>query len=181
MILFDTETTGLPELSVKPVETQPRIIEMAFKKIDWETLEEVDRFVTLVHPGPDFTALDPKITEITGLTFEDLKGARRFPAHYTRLCDFFLGERTLIAHNLPFDAAMLRYELTRIGREFQFPWPCEHICTAERSQDLTGKYISLTNLYTHYYGVDPGQQHRGMGDVDILHDVVRAMRKEGRL
>jgi DNA polymerase III epsilon subunit-like protein len=178
MILLDTETTGLTEISVAPLDSQPRVLELFARRVDDQTLETQSELHFMCSPG---IPIPEKVTQITGITDDMVKGERRFAAHYLELAQFFLGETILVAHNLPYDRTVLLHELTRIDKITQFPWPYVHICTVERSQDLTNKYLTLTNLYIHYYGTDPHQLHRGAGDVDILHAVVRAMRKEGRL
>lgn len=178
MILLDTETTGLPDISVAPLDAQPRIIELAAVKLNAVNLKKVAEINFLCDPG---MSVPPEVTKITGLRTEDVKGKGSFARHLPFLIDFFLGTKYLVAHNLPFDREMIAFELKRIDRLLNFPWPPEHICTVERSQDISGNYISLTNLYIHYFGEDPGQKHRGAGDVEILYEVVRKMREEGRL
>ena len=42
MIVFDTETTGLPLPETAPLESQPRIIEFAGIKLDHD-IKEIDR------------------------------------------------------------------------------------------------------------------------------------------
>ena len=66
-------------------------------------------------------SLDPKITKITGIKDEDLKDKKPFIAHYKELSHWFLGQRSLAAHNLPFDRKVLRYELERIDKLTKFP------------------------------------------------------------
>lgn len=178
MILFDTESTGLHEIMAAPLERQPRIIEFAARKISDQSLETIDEIQFLINPG---IPIPSKNVEITGITDEMVKGAKRFAGYFVTIADFFLGERVLVGHNLPYDVQIMVWELRRIDRETKFPWPIQHLCTIELTQDLNGKYHSLTDLYVHYFGTNPAQQHRAMGDVNILHEVVKAMRKEKRL
>lgn len=178
MVVLDTETTNLPEISVAPLSSQPRIMEFAAIKVDAGTLEEISRTAFLVNPG---IPIPSKSTQITGISDADVKGAPSFAACVGKITEFFLGARFLVAHNLPFDRGVLTYELTRIDRVTRFPWPPEQICTVENSQDIAGHYLSLSDLYTHYFGVSPNQTHRGLGDVEILLKVIRAMREEDRL
>ena len=69
MIVFDTETTGLPAADAAPLAKQPHIIEFAAIKLDEDTLEEVSRLEFLSKPPID---LPPIITKITGITDADL-------------------------------------------------------------------------------------------------------------
>lgn len=179
MILLDTESTGLHEITASPIERQPRIIEIALLKVDDKTLKEKDSFQTLINPGIPIPA---KNVEITGITDELVKDAKKFAAFFNPLVDLFLGERILVGHNLPYDVQIMVWELTRIDRLTKFPWPPQHLCTVELTQDLSGKYFNLNDLYVHYYKKPPeNKAHRAMADVITLHEVVKAMRKEKRL
>jgi DNA polymerase III epsilon subunit-like protein len=178
MIIFDTETTGLPQPSVVPVDQQPHIIEFGAVKLSDTTLIETDRLHFLLNPG---VPLEPIITKITGLTDKDLKDEKPFSAYYLKLVRFFLGEEMLVAHNAPFDVALLTFELARIDMVTRFPWPFKQACTVERSTHLTGSYLKLEKLYKELFGRDPNQTHRAMGDVEILVDCVRELRRKGAL
>ena len=178
MILFDTETTGLKEVSTVPLDQQPRIIEFAALRLDGETLKEKAHLHFLINPGKGIS-LSSEIVKITGLRDSDLKGQPPFAGRYSTIVDFFLGERVLVAHNLPFDRDMVAMELMRLGRPYQFPWPPVHHCTAELTQGITGKYMKQEDLYKHYLGRSANQTHRALDDVRQLAEIVRCMRKEG--
>ena len=180
MILLDTETTGLPGVSALPVDKQPEIIEFAALKLDEITLEERASFIFKCRPKL-VEMLDPVITKITGITWAMIKDQHTFVHYIQDLTDFFLGERTLVAHNLPFDRDMLRFELKRIGREIMFPWPPEHRCTVELTHDIQGKPSKQEWLFEHYTGKKANQTHRALDDVRQLATVVRYMREEGRI
>lgn len=175
MILMDYETTGIPEPALVPLEQQPRIIEIGLMKVDDQTLEVRDTFSTMVNPG---MPLPPVITKITGITTEMVMKAKKFPAYFNTLVDFFLGERYVVAHNEPFDHRMLELELQRLDRVTAFPWPPVRICTVERTSHRTGKFLKLTELYQMLFGRDPEQKHRALGDVEILHEVCIRLRAE---
>lgn len=178
MIIFDTETTGLPKPTVVPLDQQPHIIEFAAVKLSDQTLHEVDRTTFLVNPG---VPLEPIITKITGLTDKHLANEKPFSAFYLPLVRFFLGEEMLVAHNAPFDVALLTFELQRLDMLNRFPWPFKHVCTVERTMHLTGSYLKLEKLYALLFDKDPQQKHRALGDVEILTDVVRELRRKGVL
>lgn len=180
MIIFDTETTGLPGVSALPEDKQPEIIEFGALKLNDDTLEEEDELHFMAKPKL-VPKLDPVITKITGITWFDLKDKAPFVRHIPEVTDFFLGERKLVAHNLPFDRDLMLFELRRVGREYMFPWPPQHLCTVELTHDLQGKPSKQEWLYEHYMGKPAGQTHRALDDCRQLADIVRAMRKEGRV
>lgn len=161
MIVFDTETTGLIDNIAAPLRLQPSIIELFALKLD-EEWNEVDTFSTLIDPG---TKLDEKITQITGLTDEILKGAPRFVQVYPELVDFFLGERIVVAHNLKYDISMLLLELRRIDAETKFPFPPRHICTVEATHHIKGHRMKLHDLYIYLFEEAFEDAHSAEADV----------------
>lgn len=173
MIIFDTETTGLLKPEVADLSQQPYIIEIGLLKIDGK-YRETDRYSALVHPP---IPLDEELHKrITGLTNADLKDAPTFLELVDELAEFFLGETTLVAHNLPFDLGMLTNELRRIGREFAFPYPPQQICTVARTKHLTGERLHLPELYERVLKRKLKQTHRAMDDVMALTEIVRGMK-----
>lgn len=179
MLIFDTETTGLVKNESLPVEQQPKIIEFGALKVN-EDLEVIDEINFLVNPGIPLPGI---ITKITGIKDSDLKNESPFIEYYGALAEFFLGEKTMVAHNMPFDRNLLRFELMRVDKLLQFPWPMRHICTAELSSGVgdTGKYMKLENLYKHYYKMDAQQTHRATDDCHLLLKVIKKMREEDGL
>src|SRR3990172_10274337 len=111
-IVFDTKTTGLVKAESSRLSEQPQIIEFAAVKLDNE-FNELDRITFLCNPGKP---LPLKIIEITGLKDADLKQQSPFVSNYPKLCEFFLGSRCLVAHNISFDTNLLKFELMRVDR-----------------------------------------------------------------
>lgn len=192
MIVFDTETTGFLEPSLSSPDRQPRIIEIAMADVVFEehepiTTDFIDRIgnvlvlatlTMLINPG---VSIDPKFSKITGITDAMLAQAPKFVTQLPDIQNFFLGQREMVAHNLSFDRGVLAEELKRIDRLLNFPWPIEHICTVERSQDLHLKDRKLATLYEHYFGESLKQNHRAMDDVYTTIKVIDRMHAEGRL
>jgi DNA polymerase III epsilon subunit-like protein len=177
MIVFDLETTGLPKAEGADLNLQPRITEFGAIKLDGD-LNEIEVLEFLVNPG---IPLDPKITKITGLTDEMLKDQKPFIARLDQIVDFFLGERFLVAHNLPFDRAILKFELERVGRILSFPWPPEHICTVEVGETVWNKKRKLGDIYLEVTGQEHKGAHRSIADVRALIEIVRWYNKEGHM
>jgi DNA polymerase III subunit epsilon len=179
MIVFDTETTGLPGAETLPLAKQPKIIEIAAIKLDDETLEETDRFTTLINPQQ---RLEEIIVKITGLTDKDLHKADPFGFHYEALAEFFLGERHLIAHNLAFDSTLLRFDLDRIGKLLKFPWPPNWICTVDATRHVKGFRLNMAKLYAHCFdGATFKDAHRAEADTEALANCVRRLIEEGTI
>ncbi len=179
MIVFDTETTGLIKNSLQPLAQQPRIIEVAAIRLRPETMEEVGRIT--FRCNPQGMAIDPDAEKGHGISAEMLKAEPPFIANLGKLADFFLGARTLVAHNLPFDRDMLMMELERLDARCRFPWPPVHLCTVEATMGLKGYRLNLAALYEHVTGAkmsDKYRAHRAIDDVEALVEIVRALKQE---
>ncbi|MCQ2752465.1 MAG: 3'-5' exonuclease, partial [Coriobacteriales bacterium] len=97
-VVCDTETTGLDTKN-------DSIIEIA--AIIWDGKNILDSFQTFVNP---LKTLPPEITELTGITPEDIKDA---PLATVAVEDFyaFAGDLDIVAHNASFDKSMLEKEV----------------------------------------------------------------------
>lgn len=188
-IIFDTETTGLPKANSMPLDKQPQIIEFAAIRVNWRTLEELDRMTFFCK---NRLPLEPIITNITGLTDEDLIDAKPFSAYYSQLAEFHLGAKHWVAHNIAFDRKLMVFDLKRISKATHFPYPPNHICTVDQSYCLNNFKLKQEKLHAHYYSEDPAHHddagnykgyvaHRAMNDVEALFDCVKGMRKDGLL
>ena len=177
MIVFDLETTGLPKAQGADLDLQPRITEFGAIKLD-DDLNEIGILEFLSNPG---IPLEPIITKITGLTDNDLKDKKPFVAHLDEVIEFFLGERKLAAHNLPFDKTVLAFELERIERVTSFPWPPDQICTVEVGETIWNKKRKLSDIYKEITGKEHKGAHRSIADVRALIEVIKWYHKEGHL
>ena len=177
MIVFDLETTGLPKAEGADLDLQPRITEFGAVKLD-DDLNEMGVLEFMCNPG---IPLDPQIIKITGITDEELASKKPFVAMLDEVCDFFLGERTLVAHNLPFDRTVLKFELERLGKVTSFPWPPNQICTVEVGETVWNKKRKLGDIYFEVTGKEHKGAHRSIADVRALIEVVKWYSKEGHL
>jgi DNA polymerase III epsilon subunit-like protein len=179
-IVFDLETTGLPGPDGMPDDQQPHIIEFAAMKVDGDW-NEVDRLELLINPwgAGKRGELPAIITKITGIAANRLYDKPDFAQVYQQLCEFFLGERRMLAHNCPFDCDVLSYNLGRIGKRLCFPWPQEHVCTVQATYHMENRRLSLADLHTKLFGSAHKDAHRAMVDVDALVRVCRALDDEG--
>lgn len=174
MIIFDVETTGLPKADIVDLTHQPSIIEFAAIKLDDKTLEPIEQIEFLVNPNKP---LSKKITDITGLTDKDLIDAKPFDWHYMNLVKFFFAEKYVFAHNASFDLSLLKFELRRLGRLTQFPWPPIQICTMNQTFKFKNYRLSLQKLHQYLFGENFGEAHRAMNDVKALTKCVKELIK----
>lgn len=173
-ILFDTETTGLCKAEGTRLDQQPYITELFMAKIDDDSLEIIGEYEQRFKVP---VSLDAKVTEITGLKDEDLADKNPFAKHWREIAEFVMGTKRLVAHNISFDKSLLRYELQRLGKELNFPWPPEQLCTIERSMHFKNKRLNLSALHEHLFGVKFEGAHRAREDVMALLRCYKEMKR----
>lgn len=169
-IIFDTETTGLVLPAIAPLEKQPKIIELGVVLYDSATGETEDRN-WLVNPGQQITA---EITKITGIKDEDLEGKPSFAEVWEHARHMFAAADVAVAHNAPFDTAMINNEANRIGA--QPVWPKEIVCTVQEHMHLKGRRLKLTELYEMATGKVLQQTHRASDDAAALLEALVALK-----
>jgi DNA polymerase III epsilon subunit-like protein len=166
--VFDTETTGLTLHASAPLDKQPRIIEFGGMILtDGIVTAEVS---FLINPGE---ALQDRIVEITGLTDSDLRTEPLFAERVERLAEFFSSCDHVMAHNLPFDKAMVKNDLLRCGRWEGFPWPARETCTVGLYKEQWGRNPKLKELYQAVMGRPLAQTHRALDDVRALVEIIQ--------
>lgn len=176
MILFDTETTGLPKPSAANLELQPKIIEFAAVKVD-SKFNIVDELEFMCNPGHP---LEPIITKITGIKDSDLADKESFSYHLDSVASFFKGAKQITAHNHEFDRRLMYFELLRRGWTDGFPGCyAECICTVEATFHLKNRRLKMTELYEIATGKPLAQKHRAMDDVLALLECVKWCVAEG--
>ena len=106
MVAFDIETTGLNAGSDRMTEIGAVI---------YAGNEIKETFNTFVDPGMHIPA---EITQLTGITDRDVKGA---PSEAEAMRSFleFVGDRPIVAHNADFDTGFMSAAAARSGIEFE--------------------------------------------------------------
>jgi DNA polymerase III epsilon subunit-like protein len=168
IIVFDTETTGLTLHPRAPAEKQPRMIEFGAVLLDRDG-SVVEEAGMLCNPQEPIT---PEITKITGLTDADVADAPTFEQLLPQLVRLFGEASCVVAHNLPFDRAIIRGELMRLGVT-DFPWPVNEFCTVQLYADEWGRNPRLIELYAAVMGEPLAQTHRALDDVLALVKIIQ--------
>jgi predicted DnaQ family exonuclease/DinG family helicase len=110
-VVLDLETTGLDP-------TTDRIIEIGAMR--FQNGQETEVYTSLINPGipiPDF------ITKLTGIADTDVHAAPDISAKLAPLLDF-IGNSTLLGHQINFDSAFIEYLLRRQHDDFHL-WEVE--------------------------------------------------------
>lgn len=147
-IALDLETTGLSP-------ARDRILEIGAVKV--EEGEVTDCYETFIDCG---IPIPPKITELTGITGEMIKGS---PFRDEAVKGFlnFSQEMVLLGHNLPFDYGFMKQNVVNMGISYERygldTLKIARICLSE----LQGR--SLDRLAKHY-GIPQEHHHRALDD-----------------
>lgn len=147
LTIFDLETSGLDP-------TKERIIEIAAIRVCGG--EIVSEFSTLINNGP----VEPKITELTGITNEQLiHGLSEDSA--MRIFKQFMDGSILVAHNAAFDLAFLHFTRMRL---FNKSFENDFLDTFTIARDRTPYPHKLVQLCDRF-GIVLEGAHRALNDV----------------
>jgi DNA polymerase III epsilon subunit-like protein len=168
--VIDTETNGLTKPSVSDLANQPRIIELAIALVEGGKIIEERNW--LLDPGVLLTAEQTK--HAGGITNEMLTGQPSFKAILPEFATLLDRAEACYAHNLPFDKALVDYEVLRsaLGEYFADLWPKEMICTVQEFSHEFGHRPKLTELYERKLGKKLAQAHRAIEDVRALVEIL---------
>jgi DNA polymerase III epsilon subunit len=157
-VVFDVETTGLSPVG------GDRIVEIAALKI--KDLKPVARFHSMVDPqrSISFAAF-----EVNGISEAMLDGAPKSCDVLPKFLEF-LGDATLIGHNVKFDLNFLYHEMGLAGLKRQEEFEAvDTIRLARRVIPQLKRYPLW--LVAATLGISESQKHRAMADVDLTFEV----------
>jgi DNA polymerase III epsilon subunit-like protein len=165
--VWDSETTGLPLHPDAALHLQPKMIE--FGGIITDGFDIFDEVNFKINPEQK---LESVITDITGITDDDLKDQPTFDHYIPDIRRYFEQARGRVSHNLAFDRGILSFDLRRYGKTLQdVNWfPGIEICTVEQTFQEYGKRKKLKDLYEELVGPHT-QTHRALEDVYMLHAI----------
>lgn len=175
--LFDTETTGLPKSRTLALDKQPRICELGVLVFDTDAMAVVEEYSQLINPG---IPMPEDVIKIHGITDEMVQYAPSFKQVWfgedglAPAWRFFGATMNyMVAHNLPFDEQLLRFDLERCmgGANFELP---AGICTVQEYTHAFGKRPKLTELYAWATGKTYEHKHRAIDDTRTLLEALLA-------
>lgn len=162
LVFVDIETNGLDHV-------RGRVIEVAAIRV--EAGEVVQTFQSLIDPEAN---LPGYITNLTGITTNDLKGAPTFDVIADELSAVLAGA-IFVAHNVRFDYSFLKQEFGRLGVAFL---PTQ-LCTVKLSRALypLEKGHKLQDLIQRH-GLSFAARHRAYDDAAVLEQFIAHIRRQ---
>ncbi len=151
-VFVDVETTGASALN-------GQVIEIGIIRVEGGIV--VDTYQTLIQPHRSISAL---ITQITGITNDDLEGKPRFEDVALRI-EEILSDAIFVAHNARFDFGFIKTEFTRLGID----WTAKTVCTVKVSRSLFPEQQShsLENII-NTHGITVAARHRAYEDAEAM-------------
>jgi DNA polymerase III epsilon subunit-like protein len=157
-------TIGILDLETTGFEKDARIIEIGAIGLSFDGFDvHIKTFEELINPG---FPISSEITEITGITNEELKTARG-----DKVYDDFhrwlmqLAPSKCVAHNASFDESKLRYNMNRVGYMQDLP-PFD--CTMKLSRKyLTKPKADNLKALSEYFNFKNTQAHRALADAEV--------------
>ena len=186
IIVFDTETTGIPQRDGK-LEAQPYIIQFASLTFDFDPLTrrftEIARYDQLIKPP---VLIPSESTRVTGITDQTVANMPVFADVYEKIAELFQEADIAVAHNLEFDRLMLENEIKRLGKNGDL-MPGEVYDSMEQTRDLcklpgrSGGYKSPRLMELHQFLLNESFQeaHNAIKDVEALSRCVKVLLQQG--
>jgi DNA polymerase-3 subunit epsilon len=177
IIFLDTETTALLEVEAADLQHQPHIVELFCLKTDTSFQSITSLHLRMKPPIP----IPKQSSDIHGISDAHIADKLPFAGYYRQIAHYFVGVTYMIGHNLQYDKRMLHYELQRINKVTNFPWPPINVCTVEETFKVKGHRMSLTDLYMDLFGETFVSAHSAEADTRALMRVYREMIKKQML
>lgn len=180
ILVFDTETTGLPPRGARPEQTSLweacRVVEFAWEIIDSATGVVEDTGTCIVRPNGEYK-IPKEASNIHGITTAKAEAAGIAREDWLVILRRLLAQvDTLVAHNLSFDLNVVAAELYRAGdREVADDMTRKtRFCTMRAGTKPRQKWPKLGELYQSIFGEAPsGQLHRAEVDVAACRAIYR--------
>jgi DNA polymerase-3 subunit epsilon len=181
IMIFDTETTGLPAWNMPSEDaSQPHIVQLAAIIVNVDTREIVNSMDVIVKP--DGWVIPQEVIAIHGITNE--RATEEGIDESEALAMFFsLWRYSLrVAHNTTFDNRIIRIAIKRFLMESDAEvWKeSEYKCTMQMSKPImkllpTSRYgyksPKLVEAYKFFTGYEHQNSHNAMGDTLACKDV----------
>ena len=171
ILLFDTETAGLPKKYNTPISdlnNWPRVVSVAWLLYEDGKLSEECDFII----RPEGFVIPPDVARIHGITTEkaladgeDLSVVLRNFAGYLNLVG------TVVGHNLGFDEKVIGAEFLRKNIQHTLNNK-EKVCTMDKSTNFCAipgrygfKWPKLNELHIKLFGCSFENQHNALSDI----------------
>jgi DNA polymerase III epsilon subunit-like protein len=190
VLVFDTETTGLPSkynAKVEELNVWPFIVQFSWVVYDTDEMDilEIKDYIIKLKGEMLIPIESTKIHGITNkMMFDKGKSIEQVLYHFY---EDLVNCSMIIAHNLKFDKSMVQVESIRNGIDFSFNEKVEFctmiygnkICNLTRinyKQKVVSKFPKLIELYEKLFNEVPNNLHNSLNDVLVCFRCFYKMR-----
>ncbi|MDD3303060.1 MAG: 3'-5' exonuclease [Candidatus Gracilibacteria bacterium] len=172
VFVFDTETTGFINKKESSLIKQPHIIQFAgilgdFTNGEFKEEKRIDVYINPGIPIPYSSSLVHNIYNI------DIQDKKNIEYHIEDILYHINIPDIIIGHNVEYDEEMVKLELKRLGREYDYR-PKQVMCTMKTTVDFCAikgngeryKYPKLGELYKTLFGEYFVGAHNAIIDVE---------------
>lgn len=172
IFVFDTETTWFINKKETDLEKQPKIIQFAW--ILWELkngkFQELERVDILINPKIPIPYGSSQVHHIYDI---DVKNSPSIEEEIDKIMKYINEPDVIIWHNIEYDESMVKLELKRLNREFEYK-PKQIICTMKNSVEFCAiqwnwerfKYPKLWELHKKLFWEYFTWAHDALTDVE---------------
>lgn len=195
VIVFDTETTGLPQtklLTPEVLHMWPHIIQISFIMYDIDENNIINISDYIIHLPKDIV-MSNEIMNIHGITNEMCYSSdEKIQEVLVKFMWYFINADLVIGHNIDFDLKMLKVELMRIikndisgsvSKDYYIDFleyvkkATNYYCTMQESIDICAiqvtnkkgipfnKFPKLIELHEKLFNAPPKNLHNSLNDV----------------
>lgn len=134
IFVFDTETTGFIDKKESNLDKQPRIIQFAgiLGEIENDSFKELEKVNIMINPGVPIPFWASQVHHIYDI---DVQNAKKIDEVIDIILYHINTPDVVIGHNIEFDDEMIRLELKRLNREFDYH-PRQILCTMKQTVDF---------------------------------------------
>lgn len=153
ILIFDTETTWFIDKKNPDLNAQPYIIQFAwiYGELEDGNFKEIKRINQFIKPKISIPYASSQVHHIYDI---DVKNAPSIEEYIDEFINIINESDVVIGHNIEYDEDMIKLELKRLGREYDYR-PKQVMCTMKTTVDycqLPGngerfKYPKLGELY----------------------------------
>ncbi|MBU8905821.1 3'-5' exoribonuclease [Desertibacillus haloalkaliphilus] len=166
VIVFDLETTGFyPDQGDK-------VLSIGAVKVNGDVIDECDCFYSLVHANVN---VDPRISELTGITTADLKTA---PSLQQVLGEFYryIEGQVLVAHHANHEKSFMQHATWSVRRK-NFQHRIIDTSFLTRLFQTSERLVSLDECCS-YFGIATNGRHHALHDAKMTAELWRASVKK---
>ncbi len=134
IFVFDTETTGFIDKKESDLNKQPRIVQFAgiLWEIENDKFKEIEKINIMINPWVPIPFGASQVHHIYDI---DVQNSPKIDSVIDSILHYLNTPDIIIGHNIEYDDEMIRLELKRLKREFDYR-PRQTLCTMKQTVDF---------------------------------------------